>query len=74
MGEKGGGNIPGGHGRRDEASHAQRGGHVDVDDVSEFFRGRVDKVCGDLVGYANVVDYPRKKRRAPSNNFCWFLF
>lgn len=67
-GKEGGGDIPGGHGRRDEAGDAQRGGHVDVDDVSEFFRGRVDKVCGDLVGYPNVVNYPErggKQRQQP---------
>ena len=56
MGEGGKGDIPGDHGRRDEAGDAQRGDHVDVDNFSEFVRGRVDKVCGDLVGYANVVN------------------
>ena len=56
MKREGGGSAPGGHGWRNEAGDAQRSGHVDVDDASELFRGRVDKVGWDLVGHSDVVD------------------
>ena len=60
-------NIPGDHGGRDEAGDAQRSGHVDVDNFSEFVRGRVDKVCGDLVGYADIVNCWGNQKERQSN-------
>ena len=46
------------HGRCDEASDAQRGGDIDVDDRSQLLLRGVNKVGWELVRDADTVDCP----------------